>query len=239
MECYTHYENAPHPNSLNKTYDTLIKTLLSRVSQDDAVYEISDMEGGLRMNKRAKSKGRKADGKGDLTTADLVVLSLLLEQPMHGYDLLSMYQRQEVADWASISKAQLYYALRKLDKLKFLEGNLEDGNVRDRMVYKLTEDGLRALSNGLADPSWAHGRVAQPFTTWLGLSIHADPEVQKEVIHARERFLVDEIAKEEQSLVYIGTLKEERAIKGANIVRLTISQLKIELEWLRGLLNDH
>jgi len=188
------------------------------------------------MNKRTTAKGRKADGKGDLTTADLVVLSLLLEQPMHGYDLLSMYQRQEVADWASISKAQLYYALRKLDKLRFLEGTLEGGTARDRMVYKLTDAGLRALSVGLADPSWAEGRVAQPFTTWLGLSIHADPEVQKEVLKARERFLVDEIAKEEQSLIYIGTLKDERALKGANIVRLTISQLKVELEWVKGLL---
>lgn len=188
------------------------------------------------MNKRTKSKGRKADRKGELTTADLVVLSLLLEQPMHGYDLLSMYQRQEVADWASISKAQLYYALRKLDNLKFLEGNLQGGTARDRMVYKLTEAGLRALSSGLADPSWAQGRVAQPFTTWFGLSIHADLEVQKEMLYAREHFLVDEIAKEEQSLTYIGTLKDERAIKGANIVRLTISQLKVELEWARGLL---
>jgi DNA-binding PadR family transcriptional regulator len=30
-----------------------------------------------------------------VTTADLVVLSLLLERPMHGYDLLDEYRRQE------------------------------------------------------------------------------------------------------------------------------------------------
>ncbi len=52
--------------------------------------------------------GRRPGDTGRLTTADLVVLSLLREQPMHGYDLLAAYQRQEVEDWASVSKAQVY-----------------------------------------------------------------------------------------------------------------------------------
>jgi DNA-binding PadR family transcriptional regulator len=183
-----------------------------------------------------KPRGRRAGSSHGLTTADLVVLSLLTERPMHGYDLLAEYQRQEVADWASISKAQLYYALKKLNALKLLHGNIEDGAARDRTIYRSTEAGLAALAVGLADPNWAQCRVAQPFTTWFGLSIHAAPEVQKTVLHARLRFLVDEIAKEERSLVFIATLKDERAVKGASIVRLTIDQLQVELEWVKSLL---
>jgi DNA-binding PadR family transcriptional regulator len=33
-----------------------------------------------------------------------VVLSLLAERAMHGYELLKEYERQEVADWAPVSR---------------------------------------------------------------------------------------------------------------------------------------
>ena len=66
------------------------------------------------MAQAPRSRGRRTGDTGTLTTADLVVLSLLAEQPMHGYDLLAEYERQEVVDWASVSKAQLYYARAKL-----------------------------------------------------------------------------------------------------------------------------
>ena len=183
-----------------------------------------------------KRRGRRAGGNQGLTTADLVVLSLLAERPMHGYDLLAEYQRQEVADWASISKAQLYYALKKLNAMKLLIGNTEDGTARDRTIYRPTSDGLAALSAGLAATTWARSRVAQPFTTWFGLSVHATPEAQQKILKARLDFLVEEIAKENRSLEFIATLTGPRAIKGLSIVQLTINQLQVELEWVKRLM---
>ncbi|MET3119858.1 DNA-binding PadR family transcriptional regulator [Undibacterium sp. GrIS 1.8] len=182
-------------------------------------------------------RGRRTGSNQGLTTADLVVLSLLAERPMHGYDLLAEYQRQEVADWASISKAQLYYALKKLDAMKLLGGNTEDGAARDRTIYRPTADGLAALSAGLAATTWASSRVAQPFTTWFGLSVHASPEAQQEILRARLSFLVEEIAKEKRSLEFITTLSAPRALKGASIVQLTINQLQVELEWVKTLMS--
>jgi DNA-binding PadR family transcriptional regulator len=187
------------------------------------------------MPERPKPRGRRPGGGDALTTADLVVLSLLAEHPMHGYDLLAEYTRQEVVDWASISKAQLYYALKKLDGLGYLKGTLV-GTSRDRTVYKPTAAGVRALSAGLSDMSWATGRIAQPFLTWFGLSIHAPLDSRTDILRARLRFLDQEIAKEQRSLTYIATLRDERAIKGAHIVRLTIEQLQLERDWVSELL---
>ncbi len=53
-----------------------------------------------------------------LTTPDLVVLSLLSEQPMHGYQLNQTLENREVRDWAVISRPQVYYSLRKLKRLE-------------------------------------------------------------------------------------------------------------------------
>lgn len=154
---------------------------------------------------------------------------------MHGYDLLSEYKRQEVADWASISKAQLYYALNKLEGLGLLEGDPQEG-ARERTVYRPTDAGRQALAEGLADTSWAEGRIAQPFATWFGLSMHAPKGAETSVLKARLEFLEQEIGKEERSLAYLATLTDPRALKGTRIVELTIGQLKVERDWVEALL---
>ena len=57
---------------------------------------------------------RAADRHERLTPADLVVLGLLLERPMHGYEVNQELARREVGDWAGVSRPQVYYSLRKL-----------------------------------------------------------------------------------------------------------------------------
>ena len=62
----------------------------------------------------------KRKRKLDLTTADLVVLSLFSERPMHGYEANLELERREIRDWAGISRPQVYYSLDKLQSLGFL-----------------------------------------------------------------------------------------------------------------------
>ena len=52
--------------------------------------------------------------KRELTTPDLVLLSLLAERPMHGYQANLELERRQVRDWAGISRPQVYYSLGKL-----------------------------------------------------------------------------------------------------------------------------
>ena len=187
------------------------------------------------MNKRPKTVGRGKGPKSNLTTADLVVLSLLAEQPMHGYQLMSEYARQEVADWASVSKAQIYYALEKLARRGLLEVQRQDrpeNSVRERTVYAPTRAGKLALAESLAATAWATTRVATPFTTWVGLSIHTRPSAALAVIAERRAFLREELRRENASLTYIKSLSSARARVGEAIVDLVIRQLKVELKWI-------
>jgi DNA-binding PadR family transcriptional regulator len=189
---------------------------------------------------RAKGKKREKLGaqSGGLTTADLIVLSLLAERPMHGYDLVREYERQEVADWASVSKAQVYYALQKLAGLNFIAPVAHDGDAdaRDKMIYEPTENGLRGLTRALNGGNWGASRVAQPFATWLGLSIHlSDTEINRQ-LQARASFLSAELARERASLEYIRTLTTPRARAGENTVALVIAQLEAEQLWLNALI---
>ena len=55
-----------------------------------------------------------AERAGRLTVADLVVLALLHERPMHGYAASAELEYREARDWAGISRPQVYYSLKKL-----------------------------------------------------------------------------------------------------------------------------
>jgi DNA-binding PadR family transcriptional regulator len=188
------------------------------------------------MNDKHKPRGRQRGRSTDLTTADVVVLSLLLERSMHGYDLLAEYDRQEVVDWASVSKAQVYYALRKLEEKQLISGRVEEGISRERVVFAPTGKGLAALRDALSQTSWATSRIAQPFATWLGLSIHLDDAARSKLLQARQAFLNAELVREQDSLAYIETLTSERAKMGALIVSLVIKQVEAELLWIENLL---
>jgi len=50
---------------------------------------------------------KKKKEEARLTTADLVLLSLLVERPMHGYQANAELVRREVQDWAGISRPQV------------------------------------------------------------------------------------------------------------------------------------
>ena len=178
-------------------------------------------------------KGRRGHTPGAVTTADLVVLSLLAERAMHGYELLGEYERQEVADWASVSRAQVYYAIQKLADLGLIEpGERPDPGERDRTVYRPTSAGRAALARELGREDWARARLPQPFATWLGLSIHLPKAEVGRVMAARRAFLDAEMLRERASLAFIRTLTSERARAGEAVVTLVLRQLEVERHWI-------
>nr|WP_272874417.1 PadR family transcriptional regulator [Pseudaestuariivita rosea] len=158
----------------------------------------------------------------------------MLEKEMHGYEVGQEYERQEVQDWASVSKAQVYYALKKLAENGLIEPAKKKNqpDARGKTVYRVTEDGRGALQETLSKPSWAQSRIPQPFSTWVGLSIDTDAETRARMFKARKDYLIKELEKEEQSLIYVQTLNSPRAAVGAKTIALTISLMKAELAWI-------
>src|ERR1700761_4162659 len=110
-----------------------------------------------------------------VTLPDLVVLSLLTERPMHGYELWAELERRQVEKWASITKAQVYYTLRKLAAAHHIVPARDDDASLgpERRVYKTSDGGRAMLSNTLARAQWATQRPTDPFLTWMVLSWQA------------------------------------------------------------------
>src|SRR5215831_18275661 len=88
---------------------------------------------------------------GSLTIPDFVLLSLLAERPMHGYQANVELERRQVRDWAGISRPQVYYSLDKLVRLRLLRRmqNREPAAGPERYVFATTAAGRRTLADAL------------------------------------------------------------------------------------------
>ena len=172
-----------------------------------------------------------------LTTPDLVLLSLLAERPMHGYQANLELERREVRDWAGISRPQVYYSLKKLVRRGFIHvTKSHDPAVGpERTVFATTSRGRAALAAALEREEWTTQRDRPQFLTWIALSWQARPGTFRKQLHRRRTFLEKERAREIETLRSIKQEVGHSCHEAVWVVSLTIDQFRLELRWLRRL----
>jgi len=169
-----------------------------------------------------------------LTIPDLVVLGLLAERPMHGYDVVLELERREVRDWAGISRPQVYYSLQKLAHAKLVRAVRDQIPARgpERTVYGPTPVAREALADALEREDWATQRPPPPFLTWTALSNHARRPAVQRLIERRRSFLIQQIDKEKATVEAIRKDEGPLIQIAESIVGLAIRQFELELAWL-------
>jgi len=179
---------------------------------------------------------RTTNDRHTLTTPDLVLLSLLAERPMHGYEANAELERRQVRDWAGISRPQIYYSLEKLAARRLIrEVSTRDASAGpDRRVFATTRQGAAALAQALSAPSWAteHGRPR--FLTWLALSWKADPGQVEQQLQRRSDFLRAERVRAEETLRAVLDEVGHPYHEAVWMLKLTIGQADTELRWLES-----
>jgi DNA-binding PadR family transcriptional regulator len=178
--------------------------------------------------------------KRNLTTPDLVLLSLLAERPMHGYQANLELERRQVRDWAGISRPQVYYSLEKLARSGLIRSTHSDEPVAgpERSVFATTAAGRSALADALESEEWTDQRDRPAFLTWIALSWKARPGVFERQVRRREEFLVRELEREVATLRAVRAEVGHRFHEAVWMLSLTIEQLRTELRWLRKMLRD-
>ncbi len=168
-----------------------------------------------------------------LTTPDLVVLSLLSEEPMHGYQVNQTLEYREVRDWAGISRPQVYYSLHKLKRLELIApAKSKEKLGPERQTYCTTPVGRKALSQALDLAHWTNRRPPPPFLTWLALSTHAAAATVVRQVERRRHFLEAEAVRERLTLEAVRADHGEMVVVAELMIGLTITQFEAELQWL-------
>ena len=172
-----------------------------------------------------------------LTTPDLVLLSLLAERPMHGYQANAELERREWRDWVDISRPQLYYSMEKLARTGMIAvaNTGEPSGGPDRRVFATTAKGRAALASALEREDWSAQRERPAFLTWLALSWQARPGVVARQIERRKEFLQAQLAREQSTLRDVRREVGHRHHEAVWMIELTIAQFRTELRWLAKL----
>jgi DNA-binding PadR family transcriptional regulator len=197
-------------------------------------------EEGLPRRRKVRREKGKRRRKVQLTTPDLVLLALLSERPMHGYQANSELERREVRDWAGISRPQVYYSLEKLARLGMLREvkSATAAEGPERRVLETTRGGHAALSDALSRPEWALERERPAFLTWLALSWQAKPSTVRRQVERRRSFLEAELARERETLASVLEEVGHRYHEAVWMLTLTLRQVEAELDWLGQLARE-
>jgi DNA-binding PadR family transcriptional regulator len=170
-----------------------------------------------------------------LTTPDLVLLSLLAERPMHGYQANAELERREIRDWAGISRPQVYYSLEKL-ALAGLVQTLETAEPAagpQRSSFETSAKGRIALADALEREEWTTERDRPAFLTWVALSWQARPAAVRLQLRRREEFLKREILKTKEILASVLEEVGHRYHEAVWMLQLMIEKFEVELRWAK------
>lgn len=80
-----------------------------------------------------------------VTSAELMVLGLLAEQPRHGYDIEKTIEERGIRAWTDLAFSSIYYLLTKLERAGLIQVLPDDAPPRGRSrrkTYTPTADGL-------------------------------------------------------------------------------------------------
>lgn len=104
------------------------------------------------------------------TDAELAILSLLAERPMHGYQIEQIIEERGMREWTELGFSSIYYLLGKLKNEGLLESRLveAEGKGPTRQVFRLTSTGKVAWRLSAVDAIANPSRVFSNFQ--LGLS---------------------------------------------------------------------
>ena len=190
--------------------------------------------------KKQVAAAEKRGNETRLTIPDLVILSLLAERPMHGYEVNATLENRNIRDWAPVSRPQIYYSLDKLTTLGLIRVGADESPAAgpERRVFETTAGGRDRLADALDDQHWVHNRVHQPFLIWLALSWQARPRTFRKQLNARHKLLAERLNEERATLKDVIGEVGHPYHEAVWMLKLFIEQMEIELRWIERILKD-
>jgi PadR family transcriptional regulator, regulatory protein AphA len=166
-------------------------------------------------------------------THEYILLGLLNQHPMHGYDLhKEIASREGIAAIWSVKQSQLYALLDKLEAQGLLTSTLVPGEAHpSRKEFKLTEAGQGALAAWMQNPVRHPREMRQDFLARLYFASQTSAQAAAHLIHQQQvecRDWLHGLQQREQDL------GEDRFYERI-VYDFRITQITGMLEWLSSL----
>lgn len=198
------------------------------------------MPRGVKQKSRAKNEKQSRANQTRLTTPDLVILSLLAERPMHGYEVNATLEDRKIREWAPVSRPQIYYSLDKLTRLGLIRVGADESPAAgpERRVFETTAAGRDRLADALESKHWVDNRVHQPFLIWLALSWQARPRTFRKQLIERKKILETRLVEERATLKDVLDEVGHPYHEAVWMLQLFLEQTENEKRWIDRLLKE-
>jgi DNA-binding PadR family transcriptional regulator len=173
------------------------------------------------------------------TPLALAVMNLLMEHPMHPYEMKSKMKQRGHDQVIRLKGGSIYDTVERLEEGGFITSQApsREGRRPERTVYAITENGREEIT------AWMREMLAQPvndypqFAAALAFLAVLDKEEVVRLLRARTALLESQIARHEKGLE---NLQMTLAIPRLFLVEAEYGVVmnRAELEWVRSLIRD-
>jgi DNA-binding PadR family transcriptional regulator len=167
--------------------------------------------------------------------AEYAILGLLKSQPMHGYEMFQQFEGGTLGKIVHLEMSQMYAFLKKLERLGYIEAQLETQGARPpRKIFHLTEAGHDLFLHWLTLPVEKPRDIRILFLIKLYFVQHLFPHkmayLLDQEIRACQRFLEHLESRQ-------GTTETHGDIDFFDhiVLRSRIHQTRALLDWMREL----
>jgi DNA-binding PadR family transcriptional regulator len=175
----------------------------------------------------------------EVSKVEVVVLGLLAQERLYGYELLERLRERSLAFWVEVGRASVYQALRRIEQEGLITGKAQDGtDGPDRRVFRITRTGRDRLRKGLAERLGAPAAYDADSNLALGFSPLMNAEEAKHGLASRQEALADlrsRIAEERARIA--GSRGSDRGV-ATRMLDLQEALASAESTWLAAFRKD-
>lgn len=168
-----------------------------------------------------------------MTRTELAILTLISEKPRYGYELEQVIEQRGMREWTEIGFSSIYYILKKLEDKQMITSRVQSkSSGPPRKVFKITEEGRKALYAGALETMHTPGHNPRPFL--LGLSVlHL---YEREVVMEKVKGYLTKLIEQRENLV--ATRDAQRPTFGyvEMMFDYSLAMLDAEIAWITDFL---
>ena len=165
--------------------------------------------------------------------AEYAILGLLESRPMHGYEMFQQFENGTLSSIVHLEMSQMYAYLKKLERLLYIEAELEQQGVRPpRKIFHLTQEGHSLFHSWLLTPVERPREIRILFLLKLYFAQQFFPEkmphlIEQEIVACRKFLEHLEMQRP------VENEKSDATFIDHVVLRSRIHQTRALLDWLR------
>lgn len=171
-----------------------------------------------------------------MTDAELAILSLIAEQPRHGYEIEQVFEERGMRDWTEVGFSSIYYILKKLEKNGLIAGQTDRqaGRGPARKVYHITPAGEDAWRAAVLDTLSIPRRPSSPLM--IGLAYL--PDISPDEALAALRGYCDRLAEQREHVQARAEELHPLPYHVEAMFDFSLTMIAAELEWVQKLIGN-